>query len=183
MIAAAALGLGAVASSCWNSQMRRTILWLAFVACIPCGHAQANPSAITLDQLFSICESRSVSEAVSQGDRLGWQRSSEAQLDDWRQSFVGYNGGSVEVVGWRRGEPERGDSLQFWVAEGPNSHKACYYSASDAAGLLDALSQRIGKPDSLDKNEVVISAHWKTGSTEVYYSQAGAGALVNISSR
>jgi hypothetical protein len=162
--------------------MRRTILWLAFVACIPCAHAQANPSAITLDQLFNICESRSVSESASRGEQLGWQRLSEAEFDEWRSAFVNYNGGSVEVIGWRRGEPERSDSLSFWVAEGPNGHKACYYSASDAAGLLEALSQRIGKPDSLDKNEVVISAHWKTGSSEVYYSQAGAGALVNISS-
>ena len=163
--------------------MRETICRLALAAYLVSGQARADPPALTTGQLFDICKAPSVSEAAARGDRLGWSRSDEAQLDEWRQSFMRYNGGSVDVVGWKRGEAERGDSLSFWVAEGPNGHKACAYSAADASGLLEALSRHLGKPDSLDRTEVVTSAYWKTGSIEVYYSQVGAGALVNISSQ
>ncbi len=34
----------------------------------------------------------------------------------------GYNGGSVEVVGWKRKQSDSTDSLSFWIAVGPSGH-------------------------------------------------------------
>ena len=51
----------------------------------------------------------------SASDQLGWQRLIAAETEEWRTQFVGYNGGSVEVVGWRLDNTDGTHSLSFWV--------------------------------------------------------------------
>lgn len=99
-----------------------------------------------------------------------------------RTHFVAYNGGSVEVVGWRRDKVGEAESLSFWVAVGPNGHKACAYSTARPTGFLDAMSQQLGAPDNLDKNGAIksITAWWKRGAVEYSFAQVGSSAIVSI---
>lgn len=143
------------------------------------GSAMAAP-ALTPAQIFDICSSSTISEGATKGDRLGWQRRSDARLEEWRRGFVAYNGGSVEVLAWQRGEKDGDDSLSFWIARGPNEHRACSYSTSNPAGLLDALSEHFGAPNALDKYDFGTTAYWKRGVTQVTFSQVGSNASVNI---
>ncbi|OBZ96440.1 hypothetical protein ADU59_06165 [Pararhizobium polonicum] len=146
------------------------------------GTATAMPVDMTVDRLLNICEAPTVQAAIVKGDELGWPRLTNAETEEWRTHFVGYNGGSVEVVGWRRDNTDGAEALSFWVAVGPNGHKACAYSARKPAGLLDALSQRLGAPDNLDKEDAIemISASWKRGAVEYSFTQVGSSAVINI---
>lgn len=146
------------------------------------GAATATPENMTVNHLLAICEAPDVQAAIVQGDKLGWQRLTDEETEDWRTHFVGYNGGSVEAVGWRRESAGRTDSLSFWVAVGPNGHKACTYSTARPAGLLDALSTRLGPPDTLDKEEAIemISAYWKQSAVEYSFTQTGSSATIAV---
>ncbi|MCR9058436.1 MAG: hypothetical protein NXI02_13960 [Rhodobacteraceae bacterium] len=138
---------------------------------------------MTAERLFDICEASTVDEAAAKGEKLGWQRMSDAQLEEWRASFVGYNGGSVEVLGWQQETPGAAVSLSFWIATGPNAHKACSFSTKQPGDLLEAISERLGSPDSLNKDDAlgVVSASWKRDGAEYYFSQVGSSVAVNVS--
>ena len=150
-------------------------LLLAAIAASP-----ATAAPLSMAKMLDICTSASVPEASWKGDALGWKR-----VDDdpeWRSSFEAYNGGTVEVVGWRAENKDDG-ALSFWIATGPNGHRACSYSVENPAGLLDALTGHFGTPDTLDKFEFGVTAFWAHGSTEVSYSQVGASAGIVIGDR
>lgn len=140
------------------------------------------PVDMTIDRLLDICAAPTVQTATMKGDELGWRRQTDTETEEWRNHFLAYNGGSVDVVGWRRDRADGAESLSFWVAVGPNGHKACAYSTARPAGLLDAMSQRLGVPDSLDKNDAIESttASWRRGAVEYSFTQVGSSAIVNI---
>ncbi|MGO4449118.1 hypothetical protein AB4Y96_09340 [Phyllobacterium sp. TAF24] len=159
----------------------RSILFVPICILVLAADAAALPKTLTAAQLVDVCSSSTVSDASGKGDHLGWQRMSEADTHEWRTSFLAYNGGTVDAIGWRRGEGERDGSLSFWIATGPNAHKACMYSVGDPTGLLDDLTARLGTPNTLDKKDFGATASWKQGSMEGYYSQTGQSAIVSIS--
>ncbi|MBG0512107.1 hypothetical protein I3J13_25335 [Agrobacterium sp. MOPV5] len=148
------------------------------------GVATAMSADMTAERLLNICEAPTVQTAMTKGDELGWPRLTDAETEEWRRSFVAHNGGSVDVVGWRREKAGGAESLSFWLATGPNGHKACAYSTPRPAGFLDALSERLGAPDNLDKNDAIESttAWWKRGAVEYSFVQVGSSAVINIGS-
>ncbi|NTI46420.1 MULTISPECIES: hypothetical protein [Rhizobium/Agrobacterium group] len=162
--------------------MRITVMTGMCAAFLNSGAATAMPENMTVDRLLAICEAPDLQAAMVQGDKLGWQRLTDAETEEWRTHFVGYNGGSVEAVGWRRKSAGQTDSLSFWVAVGPNGHKACTYSTARPAGLLDALSARLGAPDTLNEEDVLemISAYWKQGAVEYSFTQIGSSATIAV---
>lgn len=146
------------------------------------GVATATPVDLTADRLLDICEAPTVQTATERGDEIGWPRLTNAETQEWRTHFVAYNGGSVDIVGWRRENAGEVESLSFWIAVGPNGHKACAYSTQGPAGLLDALSERLGAPDRLDRNDEIksISASWIRDTILYSFTQVGSHAVVNI---
>lgn len=88
--------------------------------------AMAMPVDMTADRLLDICEAPTVQAAMVKGDELGWPRLTDAETQEWRRSFVGYNGGSVEVVGWRGERSSKVELLSFWIATGLNGHRAAH---------------------------------------------------------
>ena len=144
----------------------------------------AAPATLNMAQLLDLCASTTVADAATKGDVLGWPRMTDAQTKSWRLSFLHFNGGSVSSVGWKRPQPAGETLLSFWIATGPNAHRACSYTATDATGLLDALTRQLGAPASLNTSEVSTSAHWQHGQREITFVQVNAGsALINISYR
>lgn len=161
--------------------MRANIIAAAALGTVLAAGRVAAMPALTTAQLFDVCGSSTISEAAAKGDRLGWRRMSDAQLEEWRSSFIACNGGSVQVLAWRRGEKDGDDSLSFWIARGPNGHRACSYSTASPDGLLDALSERLGAPETLDKYDFGATAYWKRDAAEIYFSQVGSRAGVTMS--
>ncbi|MCZ4431854.1 hypothetical protein O3S81_19240 [Agrobacterium sp. SOY23] len=155
-----------------------------FAAFLSFGEAAATPADMTVERLLTICEASTVLEAMVNGDELGWKRLTDADIDEWRRSFVGHNGGSVDVVGWRHEREGGAELLSFWIAVGPDGHKACAFTTPRPAGFLDALSDRLGSPDNLDKNDVIesVTAAWKRGAVDYSFVQVGSSAVINISS-
>ena len=162
--------------------MRVTVISGICGAFLNIGAASAMPLNMTVDRLLDICEAPTVRAAAAKGDQLGWQDMTDAETEEWRTSFVGYNGGSVQLVGWRREQAGAAESLSFWIAVGPNGHKACTYSTARPAGLLDALSERLGTPDALDKNDAIesISAWWTRDEIAFSFVPVGSSALISI---
>ena len=146
------------------------------------GAARATPMEMTVDRLFEICEARSVEAAAAMGGALGWQRLTDAETEEWREGFVAHNEAPVELVGWRRKLAAGEESLSFWIASGPDGHKACAYSTPDPAGMLAPLTERLGEPDSLDRNDATetISAWWKRGERQYSLTRVGSATIVNI---
>jgi len=103
-----------------------------------------------------------------------------AELEDWRMGFVAYTGGSVEISGWRREDNDGGESLSFWVTRGPSRHRACAYTATNPARLLDDLSERFGTPNNLEKYDFGTTASWKLGATEISFSRVGQIAVFYV---
>lgn len=147
------------------------------------GFTVAAPHTLSPARLLEVCSSETIAEVTAKGDQLGWEAvpATDPGTIEWRQSFMSYNGGSVDVVGWRKNSTENEESISFWIAQGPNAHKACSYSVKVAGGLLDALIELLGRPSNLDRNEVAITAFWKPGRGEVSFSQVGSAALVVVS--
>lgn len=162
--------------------MRTTVISGMCAAFLNIGAATAMPEDMTVDRLLAICEAPDVQAATVKGEELGWKRLTDAETEEWRTHFVGYNGGSVEAVGWRREMAGQADSLWFWVAVGPNGHKACTYSTARPDGLLDALSAHLGPPDTLNKEAAIemISAYWKQGAVEYSFTQIGSSATIAV---
>ncbi|OIS92560.1 hypothetical protein [Brucella cytisi] len=146
------------------------------------GAAAAMPEDMTVGRLLNICKAPTMQAATLAGDQLGWRRLTDAETEEWRTHFVAYNGGSVEVVGWRRDKIDGAESLSFWIAVGLNGHKACAYSTKKPAEFLHALSERLGPPDTLDKEDAIemVSAYWKRGAVEYSFTQVGSSATINI---
>ncbi len=163
-------------------RMRMTFISGICAALFSMGGAVAMPVDMTVDRLLNICGAPTVQKATAKGDELGWQRMTNAETEEWRAHFVGYNGGSVELVGWRRNNAAGPESLSFWVAVGPNGHKACTYSTMQPAGLLDALSERLGAPDTLDGDSAagITSAAWKRDAVVYSFTQVGSSATVSV---
>lgn len=82
--------------------MRITVISGMCAAFLNIGAATAMPEDMTVDRLLAICEAPDVQAATVKGEELGWKRLTDAETEEWRNNFVTYNGGSVEVVGWRR---------------------------------------------------------------------------------
>jgi hypothetical protein len=100
----------------------------------------------------------------------------EAQTAAWRESFVAYNHGTVELVAWHRQPGADAATLSFWVSTGSNRHKACSYTPSDPAALLDGLTSYLGQPDTQDKTDLGTTARWKRDRHEMAYTQVGSAA-------
>lgn len=145
--------------------------------------ASAIPLPLTVEQIVDICESTTIAEATVKGDAQGWERANEKLIETWKTAFRNYNGGSVEVIGWRRGENEGDGLMSFWIATGPEAHKACAYSVSGQTGLPEALEKHFGPPDSKGTYDFGETAFWKKGRQEVTFSRTGSGALINIAYR
>ncbi|NTA40083.1 hypothetical protein [Agrobacterium salinitolerans] len=169
--------------------LRRRRLKMSTISCfavlLSCAEAAATPAEMTGERLLTICEALTMQEAMVDGDKLDWQRMSSADIEEWRRSFAGYNGGTVDVVGWRNEREGGAELLSFWIAAGPDGHKACAFATPRPGGFLDALSDRLGGPDSLDKNEAIkaVTALWKRGAVDYSFVQVGSSAVINISSR
>ena len=135
-----------------------------------------------MNHLLEVCEAPTVAEATARGDAPGWQRLPDAETEEWRTSFVAYNGGSVDTVSWRREQADGSELLSYWIAVGPNGHRACAYSTKEPAGLLDALSERLGAPDGIEENDTIemVSAWWVRGEREYSFAQSASGAILNI---
>lgn len=167
---------------------RRRYLKVSTISCLAAllsfGETAATPANMTVERLLTVCEAPTVQEAMVNGDKLDWKRLTDADMDEWRRSFAGYNNGSVDVVGWRHEREGGAELLSFWIAAGPDGHKACAYTTSRPSGFLDALSDRLGAPDNLDKNEVIesVTAGWKRGAVDYSFVQVGTSAVINISS-
>lgn len=161
---------------------RITVISGMCAAFLNIGAATAMPEDMTVDRLLAICEAPDVQAATVKGEELGWKRLTDADTEEWRNNFVTYNGGSVEVVGWRREKTGHADLLSFWIAVGPNGHKACSYSTARSAGLLDALSGRLGEPDILDRQDAaeVISASWTRGAVVYSFAQVGSSVTFAV---
>lgn len=153
-----------------------------FASFIISGVAMAQPIDMTVERLLELCEAASVSAAATKGDELGWQRLSDAEIEDWRRNFVAYNAGSVDVVGWRRERAGNDESIAFWIAEGPNAHKACMHSTAKPGDLLEAMTAQLGTPDSLERHEAaeLISVSWLRDGRRYAFDQVGTRALVSI---
>ena len=147
------------------------------------GSSIAAPQTLTPKRLLEVCSSETIAEVTAKGNQLGWETipATDPSTMEWRRSFVSYNGGSVDVVGWRKSSTENVETISFWVAEGPNAHRACSYSVNVADGRLDALIELLCRPSSLYKDEVSTTAFWKQGKREISYSQVGSAAGVVIS--
>jgi hypothetical protein len=144
--------------------------------------APAAAAGLTAARLIDICAAPSVEIATQMGDALGWPRLPDAQTKEWRAAFLAHNGGTVDLVGWSRDTGDAPESLSFWIATGPNGHKACTYSTQRPAGLLDELTAILGAPDSLDRNDELprVSAVWVRASRLYTFSRLGSVALVTI---
>lgn len=162
--------------------MRETVISGMCAAFLNIGAATAMPENMMVDRLLAICEAPSVQVAAIEGDKLGWQRMTDAETKEWRTHFLSYNGGSVEAVGWRRKSADQSDLLSFLIATGPNGHKACTYSTTKPDGLLDALSASLGAPDTQTKEDAVemISAYWKRREVEYSFTQVGSSATIAV---
>lgn len=141
----------------------------------------ATAAEVPLQTVLPICMAQSMDEAEKAGAALNWHKLTEADLADWRESFLDYNGGPLDVVGWRQGEKDTGESVSFWIAGGVNAHRACTYSTQNGEALLTALTDHFGTPESLDRLDFGTTAFWSHDGAEVMFSQVGASAMVNIS--
>ncbi len=160
--------------------MPNVMIGVAFSVLFAAGAAAATPSMLTLAQLVDFCGSTTIAEAEAKGGQLGWRHMTPAELEDWRAGFVAYSGDAVEVSGWRRGDKDGSESLSFWVAHGPNLHRACAYSLTNPARLLDDLSERFGTPNNLEKYDLGTTASWKLGAMEISFSQVGQSAVLYV---
>lgn len=153
---------------------------LVAVAAFAVTSTQAAEAGPKFAAILDVCEARTLDEATIRGGQLGWPVAPEDRA--WRTGFERHNGGTVRVAGWRRG-PRDGDGLlSFWVASGPNAHTACTV-AIDRPGLLEALRDRFGAPDTLDGQDDVVSAFWRRGGREIAFTRVGASTSLNLSHR
>lgn len=145
---------------------------------IGCSPAMSLGADLTV--ILDVCEATSLVEATNRAERLGWPAIPEDR--DWRAGFERHNGGSVDVVGWRRGAREGDGLLSYWVASGHDPHSACSFT-TDQPGLLEALRDRFGAPDTIEEHGDIVSAFWKRGEAEVSLTRIGTSGSLTISRR
>lgn len=152
----------------------------AFIALLTASSSLAAETGSALAVILDVCESTTLDEAAVRGGHLGWPTAPEDR--NWRTAFERHNGGTVRVVGWRRSAREGDGLLSYWVASGPNAHVACAY-LTDQPGLLEALRDRYGAPDTFDEQGDIVSAFWRRGGREVSLNRVGASSTLNVSRR
>jgi len=164
--------------------MRTAAIVLAtLLACAVLSAAGSSPAMSTsadFAAILDVCEAISLDEATNRGGRLGWPTAPEDR--DWRAGFERHNGGPVHVVGWRRAEREGDGLLSYWVASGRDPHRACSFT-TDQPGLLDALRDRFGTPDTIEEHGDIVSAFWRRGEAEVSLTQVGTSSSLTLSRR
>lgn len=127
-----------------------------------------------------MCEATTLDAAAIRGGHLGWPALPEDR--NWRAAFEQHNGGTVRVIGWRRGAREGDGVLSYWVASGPNAHVACAF-LTDRRGLLEALRDRFGDADTFEVQGDIVSAFWRRGGREVSFTRVRASSTLNVSRR
>ncbi|MBX9932467.1 MAG: hypothetical protein K2Y56_13150 [Methylobacterium sp.] len=130
--------------------------------------------------ILDVCEATSLEEAAIRGGRLGWPVAPEDR--DWRAGFERYEGGTVRVVGWRRGARGEDGLLSYWVASGPNARTACAFS-TDRPHLLGALRDRFGAPDTFEEQGDIVNAYRRRGGLEVSFTRIGASSSLSVARR
>lgn len=130
--------------------------------------------------ILDVCEAVTLDEAAIKAERLGWPVAPEDR--DWRANFQRYNGGTVSIVSWRRSEREGDGMLSYWVASGPNAHRACVF-ATDQSGLFEALRARFGTPNTYEGQGDNVNAFWQRAGTEISFTRVGVSRLLNLSRR
>lgn len=155
--------------------LRALLVGISLVAATGSPIAEAGPG---YPAILDVCEAGTLEEAAIRGGRLGWPATppEDQKLRNWRTSFERHNGGTVRIVAWDR---DARDALSYWVASGPNAHAACNFS-TDRTGLLEALRDRLGPPDTSETHGVTASAFWRRGGREVSFTQVGARNAVNV---
>lgn len=155
-------------------------LWALSLSIEP---ATATSMDMTVDKLLDICAASSVQIASERGDTLGWQKLTDAETDEWRNTFIGYDVASVKMVGWQRKVVGRPEYLLFWANARLPDLKTCSYSTPNAAGILDGMSEVLGPPDNLDKDDVAksVTALWLRNEVEYSFVQVRSSAIVTIS--
>lgn len=156
--------------------------WAALAGTISptAGGAPAVSTGIEFSTILDVCEALTLDEAATKGERLGWPVASEDR--EWRASFERHNGGPVQIVGWRQGEREGDGLLSYWVASGPNAHRACAFS-TDQPGLFESLRSRFGNPDTYEQKGDIISAFWQRVGADVSFTRVGMSSVLNLSRR
>jgi hypothetical protein len=162
---------------------RATMALCALLACaLPpgAGGAPALGAEAGFSSVLDVCDAVTLDEAAARGALLGWAVAPEDR--GWRTAFERHNGGTVRVVGWRRGEREGDGMLSYWAASGPSAHRACSFSTQQP-GLLDALRGRFGDPETLEEQGDIVSAFWRRTEAEVSFTRVGASSGVVVSRR
>lgn len=54
-----------------------------FAAFLSFGEAAATPADTTVERFLDVCEASTVQEAMVNGDKLDWQRLSNADIEEW----------------------------------------------------------------------------------------------------
>ena len=164
--------------------MRRAmiVLWVTLACAVfpTPGGALAVTGETAFAAILYVCEAVTLEEAEARGERLGWPAAPDDR--NWRAAFERHNGGTVRLIGWRRGGREGDGLLSYWVASGRNAHEACTF-ATDLPGLLEALRDRFGAPDTFDEHGEIVSAFWQRDGAEIYFTRVGKSTHVNLSRR
>lgn len=159
---------------------------IALCAILPCavlpaaGGAQVAGTGNGFSTILDVCDATTLDEAAGRGERLGWPAAPEDRA--WRARFERYNGGTVRVISWRRSEREGDGLLSYWVASGPNAHRACAFTTSQPQ-LLEAMRGRFGTPDTFEEQGDIVSAFWQRADAEISFTRVGASSLLNLSRR
>ncbi len=154
----------------------------AFATLLGVEVSHADSTDATIEKVLNVCSAPDVRTAVDHANQLGWRRQNDEAVDEWRTAFIGYNGGSVDVVAWRSREGDKADTLSFWVAVGRNGHKACAYSTSSPEGLLDTMVQFLGPPETSEMNDTIQSrsASWTQGGLVYRFGQVGSAGSITV---
>ncbi len=145
--------------------------------------AMATPADMTVGKLLDICAAASVQIAGERGDALGWQKLTDTETEEWRNTFIAHDAGSVDMVGWQRKAAGRPEFLSFWTSVRLPGLKTCSYSTPNAAGLLDGMAERLGPADNLDRDDAAksVTALWLRDGVEYSFVQVRSSAIVTIS--
>jgi len=142
----------------------------------------AEPVSMTADKLLDICASMDVRIASQRGDALGWHKLTVEETEDWISTYITYDAQSVEMVGWQNNEGGQRESLLFWATTRSNGLKTCSYSSSNVGDLLDNLTERLGSPHSLARDDTKknITARWVQNDVEYSFVQLRSSVIVTI---
>ena len=151
--------------------------WMIIAFFLPLYAAAASEQPpVNVEIIVDVCMALNVSDAAVKGGALHWHRIIDKE---WEKSFTRYNGGTVEVVGWRGGDDERDGLLSFWIANGPSPHKSCsYIGPASGEEIIKETTARLGVPSTLKTDELGTFAEWGVDSERVELYRVGT--LVSI---